>query len=134
MSSNNAPDSSTAQHPSDKNQPDYSKLVTFLCSPFLDSPDSLRLDCEHSPRTKRIKIRLAIEGEDKGRVFGRGGRNLQAIRTVLQAVAEMNGQVASLEVFGNSSGDERPSHDSEGPRNERLPQRRRKPSRPHRNH
>lgn len=132
MSSPNAPDPSSIASSSNPNQPDYVQLVTFLCSPFLDSPDALRLDCEQSPRTKRILIRLAIEGEDKGRVFGRGGRNLQAIRTVLQAVAELNGQVASLEVFGSSTGGDRPSETSAPSQNGGSPQRRRKPSRPNR--
>jgi uncharacterized protein len=33
-------------------------------------------------------------------VFGRGGRNIQAIRTVLQTIAKVAGQTAHLEVFG----------------------------------
>lgn len=84
------------------NSPDYIGLVRFLVLPFLESPDSLRVDCEISPRTSRVLIRLAFEGEDKGRVFGRGGRNIQAIRTVIQAVAHSAGQVAHLEVFGGN--------------------------------
>lgn len=97
--------------------PDYSRLVKYLVQPFLDSPDSLRIDCEMSPRTLRVLIRVAIEGEDKGRVFGRGGRNIQAVRTVIQAVAQAAGHSAHLEVFGSQSnsstprsadGDERP--------------------------
>jgi uncharacterized protein len=83
--------------------PDYIELVRFLVQPFLESPDSLRIDCEVSPRTSRVLIRLAFDGEDKGRVFGRGGRNIQAIRTVLQAIAQAAGQMAHLEVFGSSS-------------------------------
>jgi predicted RNA-binding protein YlqC (UPF0109 family) len=81
--------------------PDYNGLVKFLVTPFLESADSIRVDSEVSPRTSRVLVRLAIEGEDKGRIFGRGGRNIQAIRTVLQAVAQAAGQVAYLEVFGS---------------------------------
>ncbi|WP_225913973.1 KH domain-containing protein [Leptolyngbya ohadii] len=84
--------------------PDYTKLVRFLVQPFLDSPESLRMDCEVSPRTSRVLIRLAIEGEDKGRVFGRGGRNIQAIRTVVQALAQAAGHAVHLEVFGGTGG------------------------------
>ena len=91
--------------------PDYVDLVRFLVKPFLESPDSLRIDCEVSPRTSRVLIRLAFEGEDKGRVFGRGGRNIQAIRTVLQAIAQSVGHMAHLEVFGSSS--ERESRDDQ---------------------
>jgi uncharacterized protein len=103
--------------------PDYNRLVQYLVQPFLDSPDSLRVDCEMSPRTLRVLIRVAIEGEDKGRVFGRGGRNIQAVRTVVQAVAQAAGHSAHVEVFGSQSsnshrssdGDERPSR-SRAPR------------------
>lgn len=95
-----------------KSSPDYNGLVKFLVVPFLESPDSLKVDSEMS-RASRILIRLAIEGEDKGRVFGRGGRNIQAIRTVIQAVAAASGQVAHLEIFGSQSGRESGSHGSE---------------------
>jgi len=46
---------------------------------------------------------MAFEGEDKGRVFGRGGRNIQAVRLVLQAVAQAFGDSAHLEVFGSQT-------------------------------
>lgn len=83
--------------------PNYDELVKFLVVPFLESPDSLKVDSEVSPRTSRVLIRMAVEGEDKGRVFGRGGRNIQSIRTVLQAVALASGQMAHLEIFGSQS-------------------------------
>ena len=105
----------------DSPAPDYVELVRFLVKPFLESPDSLRVDCEVSPRTSRVLIRLAFEGEDKGRVFGRGGRNIQAIRTVLQAIAQSAGQMAHLEVFGSAP--ERDSHDGRDSRDSRDGQR-----------
>lgn len=91
--------------------PDYSQLVRFLVTPFLESPGSLRLDCEISPRTSRVLIRMAVEGEDKGRVFGRGGRNIQAIRTVLQAAAQAAGHTVHLEIFGSQTGRDGASED-----------------------
>lgn len=99
--------------------PDYAGLVRFLVQPFLDSPDLLRVDCEVSPRTMRVLVRLAFEGDDKGRVFGRGGRNIQAVRTVLQAVAQAVGQSAHLEVFGSQSGNSRDGSDHRSERSER---------------
>jgi predicted RNA-binding protein YlqC (UPF0109 family) len=106
--------------------PQYDRLVRFLVQPFLESPESLRVDCEISPRTMRVLIRVAFEGEDKGRVFGRGGRNIQAVRTVVQAVAQAAGHTAHLEVFGSqgntSSAHREPSDDRSLPRS-RLPRR-----------
>jgi uncharacterized protein len=86
--------------------PDYVGLVRFLVHPFLESPESLRVDCEVAPNKPRIWIRLAFDGTDKGRVFGRGGRNIQAIRTVLQAAAQSVGQVAHLDVYGSDQAQE----------------------------
>jgi predicted RNA-binding protein YlqC (UPF0109 family) len=102
--------------------PDFAGLVKFLVEPFLESPQSLSVDCEVSPRRGRVLVRLAFEGEDKGRVFGRGGRNIQAIRTVLQAVAQMVGYSAHLDVYGSHSNsregdaDDKPSPPRSQPR------------------
>lgn len=82
--------------------PKYDALLRFLVEPFLESPNSLSLDCEYSSGKERVWIRLAFEGTDKGRVFGRGGRNIQAIRTVLQAVAKAAGQSAYLDIYDDS--------------------------------
>ncbi|MBW4582708.1 MAG: KH domain-containing protein [Tildeniella nuda ZEHNDER 1965/U140] len=83
--------------------PDYAGLVKFLVEPFLELPESLRVDCEVSPSRGKVWVRVAFEGVDKGRVFGRGGRNIQAIRAVLEAAARTVGYSAYLDVFGMSS-------------------------------
>lgn len=98
---------------------DYVRLVRFLVGPFLDSPELLRVDCEVSPRTLRVLIRLAFEGDDKGRVFGRGGRNVQAVRTVVQSVAQAAGHSAYLEVFGSQAGGQAGGQHTEQPAAER---------------
>ncbi len=79
--------------------PDYAKLVSFLVTPFLESPDSLRTDCEIIPAKARIWIRLAFAGSDKGRVFGRGGRTIQAIRTVVATAAQAHGHSVYLDIY-----------------------------------
>ncbi len=85
--------------------PDYADLVRFLVQPFLETPDSLRVDCEISSRS-RVWVRFAFEGTDKGRVFGRGGRNIQAIRSVVEGVAKAAGHTALLDVFGTQKDDD----------------------------
>lgn len=83
-------------------EPDYAGLVKFLVEPFLELPESLKVDCEISPSRSKVWVRVAFEGADKGRVFGRGGRNIQAIRSVLEAAARAVGYTAYLDVFGSS--------------------------------
>lgn len=83
--------------------PDYAELVQFLIQPFLESPKSLSVDCEFFASTSRVWIRVAFEGEDKGRVFGRGGRNIQSIRTVIAAAAALAGHSAYLDIYGSQT-------------------------------
>ncbi len=83
--------------------PDYPGLVRFLIEPFLESADSLSIDCETSENAAKVWIRVAFEGEDKGRVFGRGGRNIQAIKAVVAAAATCAGHSAYLDVYGSQS-------------------------------
>ena len=80
-------------------EPDYDGLVRFLIEPLLDSPELLSFDCENVTSTKRVWIRLAFEDNDKGKIYGRGGRNIQAVRNVLQTAAQMAGQTLYLEIY-----------------------------------
>lgn len=82
-------------------EPNYVGIVRFLVEPFLESPNSLSVDCEISPNTAKVWLRIAFEGEDKGRIFGRGGRNIQAIRTVIAAAAVAAGHSVYLDIYGS---------------------------------
>ncbi|BAQ62017.1 KH domain RNA binding protein YlqC [Geminocystis sp. NIES-3708] len=80
-------------------KPDYDGLVRFLIEPLLDSPELLSFDCEQILSTRRVWIRLAFEENEKGKVYGRGGRNIQAVRTVLQTAAQVAGDTLYLEIY-----------------------------------
>jgi predicted RNA-binding protein YlqC (UPF0109 family) len=100
--------------------PNYDGLVRFLVQPFLESPQSLSVDCEISQTLQRAWIRIAFDSTDKGKVFGRGGRNIQAIRTVIAAAAEAAGQSVYLDIYGSTTpGREGMSLDED--QEERLP-------------
>lgn len=101
--------------------PDYAGLIRFLIQPFLETPDALRVDCEMLAGGARVWIRLAFEETDKGRVFGRGGRNVQAIRNTIEGIAKTAGQTVNLDVHG--SGQQREEREDRPPRD-------RPPSRP----
>lgn len=102
--------------PTSETKTDYAELVRFLVKPFLETPDSLRVDCESRPQKARVWIRLAFAASDKGRVFGRGGRNIQAIRTVVEAAAKAAGQSIYLDIYG--------SREEASPEKRSLPKRR----------
>lgn len=125
---------STPETPSASSQnasPDYIGLVRFLIEPFLESPTSLKVDCEKSNANERVWIRLAFDGSEKGRVFGRGGRNIQAIRTVLQSAAQAAGQFVHLDIYEDpNEGSRRESSSSSKPAAKRGAPRRPPTSKP----
>ncbi len=85
--------------------PDYGQIVKFLLEPLVDNPDSLKVDCEKLSSTEKVWVRVAFEQEDKGKVFGRGGRNLKAIQTVLNTSAMETNHKVYLDVYGSSRED-----------------------------
>ncbi len=98
-------------------QPDYVALVRFLIAPFLEVPESLAIDCETYARDKnRVWVRVAFSGTDKGRVFGRNGRTLQAVRKVVETAGKLAGQSVSLEVHGEREAASSPKPSSRGGR------------------
>ncbi|ELS01024.1 putative RNA-binding protein (contains KH domain) [Xenococcus sp. PCC 7305] len=81
--------------------PDYAGLVSFLLEPFLEDPQTLSIHCEQVASTKKLWLRVAFDTNDKGKVFGRGGRNIKAIRTVLKTAAANVNQHIHLDIYGN---------------------------------
>lgn len=79
---------------------DYTELVRFLVTPFLQTPDRLSIHCETYANGK-IWVRIAFDDADKEQVLGRNGRNVQAMRTVVETAGKMAGQSVHLEVFGS---------------------------------
>ncbi|MEC4805468.1 MAG: KH domain-containing protein [Jaaginema sp. PMC 1079.18] len=111
------------------NFPDYTQLVRFLMEPLLDSPELLKIDCEVVNQGKRVWVRVAFAQTDRGRLFGRGGRNIQAIRTVLQTATPRAGSVY-LDIYSppETQEKERQGNNRDRPRSRssspRKPQRR----------
>lgn len=83
-------------------QPDYINLVRLLLEPLVSVPESLKVDCETCAGGQKILVRVAVEEGDRGRVFGRGGRNVDAVRTLLKVSALTAARTAHLEVHGSS--------------------------------
>jgi predicted RNA-binding protein YlqC (UPF0109 family) len=79
--------------------PDYNALISFLLKPLLAHPDALRVDFESNSKSDRVWIRVAFDPEDRGRVFGKGGRTIQAVRTIVMTAAQEVGHNARFEVF-----------------------------------
>jgi uncharacterized protein len=67
--------------------------------PLLANPEVLKVDCETNAKGDRIWIRVAFDTTEKGRIFGRNGRTIQAIRTLLTNAGHSHDQVVRFDVF-----------------------------------
>lgn len=87
---------------------DYEKLVRFLIEPFLENPQTLCVNSEVNQSNGKIWLRVAFDKNDRGKVFGRGGRTIQAIRTTIQTSAIAHNESVFLDIYS----DEPPKSDN----------------------
>ncbi len=71
-------------------------LLVLLVRPIVDEPD--RVEVEASESDTRVDLELRVAPDDIGKVIGRGGRTIRAIRTVLKAASVKVGKRVNVEV------------------------------------
>lgn len=62
--------------------------------------DAGRVSVRERPLGGVVRFEIEVAPADRGRVIGRGGRTIEALRTVMQAVAARRAESCSLEVLG----------------------------------
>ena len=72
------------------------ELVEYIAKAIADQPDAVKVT--EIEEEDRVIIRLEVALEDKGKVIGRQGRVVQAMRTLLRVAAVKKGTRASLEI------------------------------------
>ena len=72
------------------------ELIEYIAKAIADSPDAVKVT--EVQEEDRIVIRLEVAPEDKGKVIGREGRVVQAMRTLLRVAAVKKGTRATLEI------------------------------------
>ena len=72
------------------------ELVEFIVKSLVDNPDQVVVD-EIDGRSETI-IELSVNKSDMGRVIGKSGRVINAIRSIVQVAAAKQGQRVSLEI------------------------------------
>ena len=110
--------------------PDYEQLTRFLIEPFLENPQSLRLNSEPNPQRKKIWLRVAFDKSDRGKVFGRGGHNIQAIRNIIQTSASAHGEFVFLDIYSDEPERDERSGQRERSSSNGSNRRRKAPSKP----
>jgi predicted RNA-binding protein YlqC (UPF0109 family) len=71
-------------------------LLVLLVRPIVDDPD--RVEVEASESDTRVDLQLRVAPDDIGKVIGRGGRTIRAIRTVVKAASVKVGKRVNVEV------------------------------------
>ena len=73
------------------------ELVEFIVKSLVDQPDEVNVVETQSGDTTLLE--LSVAAPDMGRVIGKGGRIINAIRKLLQVAAAKQGKRASLELI-----------------------------------
>ena len=74
------------------------ELLAYLARELVDEPDAVRVESEE--RDDAIVLRLHVAPDDVGKVIGRQGRIVRALRQVIRAAATRDGRRVFVEVVG----------------------------------
>jgi predicted RNA-binding protein YlqC (UPF0109 family) len=73
------------------------ELIEYIAKQIVNSPDDVVVTEETSD--SEITLKLQVADEDKGRVIGKQGRIVQAMRTLLRVKAAKQSIKATLEII-----------------------------------
>ncbi len=72
------------------------EFVEFIVKRLVDHPEEVILEEER--QENNVIVRMKVGEQDVGKVIGRKGRTVQALRTIASAVAAKDGKRAILEI------------------------------------
>ena len=75
---------------------DVRELCEYLVLGLVDDPDAVEVTVEMT--ADAIVLRIVVAPDDRGKVIGRGGRVVRAIRSVVRAGAVKSGRRVLVEV------------------------------------
>ena len=73
------------------------QFLEFVIRHLVEFPDEVVLS--EAPSGKTTIFRLAMRQSDVGRIIGRNGQTIQAIRALLSSAAARHGERATLEII-----------------------------------
>ncbi len=71
-------------------------LLLFLARSLVDEPE--KVEVESRETESRVDLTLRVAQRDMGKVIGRGGRIVKAIRTVMKAASVKENKRVNVEV------------------------------------
>jgi uncharacterized protein len=85
-------------------------LVEFLVKSLVDHPEEINV--AETQKDNGIALELTVAPDDLGKIIGKHGNTINAIRSVLQAAAASKKQRAKLDVLGSNGLPPVATHDS----------------------
>lgn len=73
------------------------EFVAYIVKNLVDNPDKVKIN--EVGGTQTLIIELAVEKSDIGKIIGKKGKTINAIRTLLMSVASRNGIRVNLEII-----------------------------------
>ena len=73
------------------------EFVEYIVKNLVDNPDKVRINEIGGKQT--MIIELSVEKSDIGKIIGKKGKTINAIRTLLMSVASRNGIRVNLEIL-----------------------------------
>jgi predicted RNA-binding protein YlqC (UPF0109 family) len=71
-------------------------LLLVLARSIVDEPD--KVEVSGTETDSRVELQLRVASDDMGRVIGRQGRTIRAIRTVVKAASVKAGKRVTVEI------------------------------------
>ena len=76
---------------------DFEAFLRDVLTPLLDHPDAFRVEVAGEGRRRDVLV--YADPRDRGRIIGKHGRMISAMRTLCKAAGEKAGVVVELELY-----------------------------------
>lgn len=73
------------------------ELVVYIAKNIVNNPNAVKIE-EYKRGRNHIDLRLRVDSDDMGRVIGRGGRVVNAMRSLVRVAAIKQGKRVNLEI------------------------------------
>ena len=87
------------------------EFVAYIVKNLVDNPDKVNI--KEIGGTQTLIIELSVEKSDIGKIIGKRGKTINAIRTLLMSVASRNGLRVNLEILEEDSENEEAETETE---------------------
>jgi len=77
---------------------DVDRLVEYVVASVVEYPDDVRIEKRENAATTVYEV--TVNPDDVGKMIGRQGRIIKALRVLVRAAASINGADATVEVVG----------------------------------